>query len=189
MPMLTQMLSDPLTLSTIGVAALIILTMWFYAFRSWWLMRQESDVFRGVLSTLRKVGLDLHPEHPIRKRLELAPVVDLSFEEIARLLRSQDAGKAAEVLVRLRNRLSRIERYAQLAIYIGIIGTVSALVFSDTTDLTAFRSRLPMALITTLLGLLGAIVLSWVADRIESGLEDATQMVRDAVLEEPEGES
>ena len=111
----------------------------------------------------------------------MARVVDVSFEEIVHLLSNEGAGAAA-VLVELRNRLSWIERYAQFAIYIGIIGTVTALVLSDTTDLTAFRSQLPIALITTWFGLLGAIYLSWVAGKIESGLEDAAQIVRYALL-------
>ena len=190
MPMLTQTVSDPLTLTTIVVVALIIGLMCWYAFRSWALMRQKIDEFGGGLAVLRQVGLDLAPEHPIRKRLESAPVVDVSFEEIAHLLNSKEgAGAAAAVLVELRNRLSWIERYAQLAIYFGIIGTVAALVFSDTTDLTAFRSRLPIALITTLFGLFGAIVLSWVAGRIESGLENAAKIVREALLTGSGGES
>lgn len=189
MPMLTQTVSDPLTLSVIVVVALIIGLMCWYAFRSFALMRQEIGAFRGGLPVLRRVGLELPPEHPIRKRLESAPVVDVSFEEIAHLLGSEGTGAAAAVLVELRNRLSWIERYAQLAIYFGIIGTVTALVFSDTADLTAFRSRLPIALITTLFGLFGAIVLSWVAGRIESGLEDAAQIVRNALLQGSDRES
>ena len=44
-------------------------------------------------------------------------------------------------------------------------------------------------LITTLLGLFGAIVLSWVAGRIETGLEDAAQIVRNALLKGSDGES
>ena len=198
MPMLTQTISDPLTLTVVVLTIVVIVLMCWDAFRSFRLMRQEFDAFRGGLSVLRQVGLDLCPEHPIRKRLESAPVVDLSFEEIAHLLGikgsedsegSKDAGAAAAVLVKLRNRLSWIERYAQFAIYFGIIGTVTALVISDTTDLTAFRSRLPIALITTLFGLFGAIVLSWVAGKIESGLEDAAQIVRDALLKGSGGES
>ena len=185
MPMLTQMVSDPLTL----VVALIIGLMCLYVVWRFALMRQEFDAFRGGLNVLGQVGRELPPEHPIRKRLESETVVDVSFEEIAHLLGSKGAGAAAAVLVKSRNLLSLSERCAQLAIYFGIIGTVTALVFSDPADLTAFRSRLPSALFTTLIGLFGAIVLSCVAGMIESRIENAAQNVRNALLKGMDGES
>ena len=138
-----------------------------------------AQVLRGGVTVLRQIGLDLPPEHPIHKRLESAPVVDVSFEEIAHLPGSKGAGGAAEELVKLRNRLSWIERFAQLAIYLGIFGTVLALVMSDTTDLTAFRSQLPTALSTTFIGLLGAIVLSVLSGVVESRIEVAALRGRD----------
>lgn len=60
---------------------------------------------------------------------------------------------------------------------------------SDPTDLTAFRSQLPTALFTTFIGLIGAIVLSVLSGVVESGLEDAAQLVRNALLEGFDGES
>ena len=187
--MLIQVFSDPLTIGVLaGVLAAVFVMICFAAMWMFSAYRQ-SEVLRGGLTVLRRVGRDLPPEHPIRKRLESAPVVDVSFEEIAHLLGSKGAGVAAEELVKLRNRLSWIERFAQLAIYLGIIGTVIALVFSDPTDLTAFRSQLPTALITTLIGLFGAIVLSGVAGMVESKFENAAQLVRNALLEGFGGES
>ena len=187
--MLIQALSDPLTLGVLAGVSAAVFVMICLAARWSYLAYRRSEVLRIGLPVLRSLGRDLPPEHPIRKRLESAPVVDVSFEEIAHLLCTKDAGVAAEELVKLRNRLSWIERFAQLAIYLGIIGTVTALVFSDTTDLTAFRSQLPTALITTLIGLFGAIVLSGVAGMVESKFENAAQLVRNALLKGFDGES
>ena len=188
--MLIQALSDPLTKGILAAVGVVILVMIIVAVFWWGISAyRQSEVLRGGLTVLRRFGRDLPPEHPIRKRLESAPVVDVSFEEIAHLLASEDAGVAAKELVKLRNRLSWIERFAQLATYLGIFGTVLALVMSDPTDLAAFRSRLPIALITTLFGLFGAIVLTWVAGWLESRLENAAQLVRDALLNGFDGES
>lgn len=192
--MLIQALSDPLTIGVLGVlaagvVAVVVMLMICLAAKWMFSARRQSDVFRGGLTELRRVGRDLPPEHPIRKRLESARVVDVSFEEIAHLLSREGAGGAAEELVKLRNHLSWIERFAQLAIYLGIFGTVFALVMSDPTDLTAFRSQLPTALLTTFIGLIGAIVLSVLAGMVESRIENAAQLVRNALLEGFDGES
>ena len=187
--MLIQMLSDPLTIGVlVGVAAAVVVMI---VVAVWWLslVYRKSEALLGGLTELRRFGRDLPPEHRIRKRLESAPVVDVSFEEIAPLLGSEGVGVAAKELVKLRNRLSWIERFAQLAIYLGIFGTVFALVRSDPTDLTAFRSQLPTALYTTFIGLLGAIVLSVLSGVVETRLEDAAQRVRDALLKGLDGES
>ncbi|MCA9720432.1 MAG: hypothetical protein H6713_27455 [Myxococcales bacterium] len=137
----------------------------------------------GGLSVLRRVGAQLHHEHPIRKRLEAAPVVDLSFEEIARLMVGDRVEPAARALILLRERVGWIERFAQYAIHLGILGTVFALVSSDPTDLEGFRARLPIALGTTFWGLIGALVLSALAGACESLLERASTYVREALLE------
>ena len=181
--MLIQALSDPLTIGVLaGVLVAVVVMICFAA--GWSILAyRQTDVLRGGLTAVQQFRRDLPPEHPIRKRLESAPLVDVSFEEIARLLSREGAGGAAEVLVKSRNRLSWIERFAQLAIYLGILGTVFALVMSNPTDLTAFRSQLPTALSTTFIGLIGAIVLSVLAGVVESRIENAALRVRNALLE------
>jgi hypothetical protein len=144
---------------------------------------RQRDLLIGGLMVLRRIGSQLASDHPIRRRLESAPVVDLSFEEIARLMSGQKVEPAARTLIRLGERLGWIERFAQLAVHLGILGTVFALVNSDPTDLEGFRARLPMALGTTFWGLIGAIALSIVAGACESLLERAAQHVREALLE------
>lgn len=143
---------------------------------------RQRDVLTGGLLVLRRIGAQLAADHPIRRRLESAPVVDLSFEEIARLMNGQQVEPAARTLVRLGERIGWIERFAQLSVHLGILGTVFALVSSDPTDLEGFRARLPMALGTTFWGLIGAIALSIVAGACESLLERASQLVREALL-------
>jgi hypothetical protein len=143
---------------------------------------RQRDVLTGGLQVLRKIGAQLAADHPIRRRLESAPVVDLSFEEIARLMSGQQVEPAARTLVRLAERLGWIERFAQLSVHLGILGTVFALVNSDPNDLTGFRASLPMALGTTFWGLIGAIGLSLVAGACESLLEQTAQHVREALL-------
>ncbi len=168
--------------------------------------RSAFDRLVGGLGVLRRVAAELSADHPIRKRLEAAPVVDLSFEEIARLLEGEagraeaaraNAGSsaagseaAAHVLIRLRERIAWIERFAQFAVHLGILGTVFALVASDPTDLDSFRARLPTALGTTFWGLIGALGLSGVAGACETVLERANLYVRTALLaglEQPRG--
>lgn len=183
--MLTQALLDPFSLIVLALVGLMV------GVASWWIVmaRREFDALGGGLSVLRRVGRDLPEEHPIRKRLESAPVVDVSFEEVAHLLGSKGVGASARVLVGLRERLGWIERFAQLSIHLGILGTVLALVTSDPSDLAAFRSRLPIALGTTFWGLIAAVVLSALAGAADSVLERAAQLVREALLEGFERES
>lgn len=145
--------------------------------------QQQLDRLAGALSVLRKVARQLPDEHPIRRRLESAPVVDLAFEEIARLLARDDAGQAASALVRLPGKIGWIERFGQFAVHLGILGTVFALVSSDPTDLEAFRARLPAALGTTFWGLIGALGLSSLAGFGEGVFRRAQQQVRTALLE------
>jgi hypothetical protein len=146
--------------------------------------RRAFDRLLGGLGVLRRIAGELQADHPIRRRLESAAVVDLSFEEIARLLEGDAArvDSAAHVLLRLRERITWMERFAQFAVHLGILGTVYALVTSDPTDLDAFRANLPMALGTTFWGLVGALGLSGIAGGAESVLERASLQVRMALL-------
>ena len=144
---------------------------------------QQRDVLSGGLRVLRTIGSQLAADHPIRRRLESAPVVDLSFEEVARLMSGQQVEPAARALIRLGERVGWVERFAQLAVHLGILGTVFALVSSDPTDLAGFRARLPTALGTTFWGLIGGMTLSVVAGACESLIERASQLVREALLE------
>lgn len=177
--MFVSALFDPLSLAVVLVIGIMILmsVLWHSA------GRQQFHALEGGLKMLRRIGLDLAPGHPIRKRLESAPVVDLSFEEIAKLMTGSSADEAARNLISLRQRLSWIERFAQYSIHLGILGTVFALVSSDPTDLEAFRARLPLALGTTFWGLIGALVLSTVAGASETVLDRASVLVRRALLD------
>lgn len=151
--------------------------------------QQAFDQVSGALKVLRRVAGELPTDHPIRKRLEAAPVVDLSFEEITRLMSGDKSEPAARALVRLGERIAWIERFAQFAVHLGILGTVFALVSSDPTDLEGFRERLPTALGTTFWGLVGALFISGIAGACESLVERARQHVRMALLEGLEREN
>lgn len=177
--MLWQALFDPFSVVVVITVGLML------ALSLSWLSgaARQRDVLTGGLRVLRRIGAQLADDHPIRRRLESAPVVDLSFEEIARLMHGHTVEPAARTLVRLAERIAWVERFAQLAVHLGILGTVLALVSSDPTDLEGFRARLPMALGTTFWGLIGAIALSIVAGACESLLERASQLVREALLE------
>ncbi|PRQ09180.1 MotA/TolQ/ExbB proton channel family protein [Enhygromyxa salina] len=175
-------LFDPL--SVLVLAAVLGMTgtsaLWFRQ------GQQAFDQVVGALEVLRQIAGQLADDHPIRRRLEAAPVVDLSFEEITRLLDGKGpsrAGPAARALVRLNERIAWIERFAQFAVHLGILGTVFALLSSDPTDLEGFRARLPTALGTTFWGLIGALMLSAVAGTCESLIERARLHVRMALLE------
>jgi hypothetical protein len=174
-----QALFDPF--SIVVLAAALVMT----ALSLGWLQgaARQRDVLAGGLLVLRKIGSQLAADHPIRRRLESAPVVDLSFEEVARLLSGQKVEPAARTLIRLAERIAWVERFAQLSVHLGILGTVFALVSADPTDLEGFRARLPLALGTTFWGLCGAIALSLVAGACESLLERASLLVREALLE------
>lgn len=177
--MFWQALFDPF--SIVVLAATLAMT----ALSLGWLRgaARQRDVLAGGLIVLRKIGAQLAADHPIRRRLESAPVVDLSFEELARLLSGQQVEPAARTLIRLGERIGWVERFAQLSVHLGILGTVFALVSADPTDLEGFRARLPMALGTTFWGLIGAIALSLIAGACESLLGRASQHVREALLE------
>jgi hypothetical protein len=174
-----QALFDPFSILVVVTVG----TMWLVSFG--WLRgaARQRDLLTGGLMVLRRIGAQLAADHPIRRRLESAPIVDLSFEEIARLMNGQKVEPAARTLIRLGERIGWVERFAQLSVHLGILGTVFALVSSDPTDLEGFRARLPMALGTTFWGLIGAIGLSIVAGACESLLERASQHVREALLE------
>jgi hypothetical protein len=176
--MLRQALFDPFSLVVL-VALLVMIGI----AASWQRAAQRQfDMLRGGLKLLRTIGRDLHGEHPIRKRLESAPVVDLSFEEIARLMVGEKWEPAARGLVALEAKIAWTERFAQFAVHLGILGTVFAMVTSDPTDLEGFRARLPAALGTTFWGLLGAIALSMLAGACESLFDRARVHVREALL-------
>ena len=176
--MLGKIFSDPAALLVMAVVTVLV------AVAGRWVAgnRRHFDALRGGLDVLRKVGRELPPEHPIRRRLESAPVVEVSFEEIAHLLGAEGVGAAALALLRLRSQLNWIERFGQLAVHLGILGTVFALVTADFGDPEAFRTKLPIALGTTLFGLIGAVVLSLLGGVAESVLDRATEAVRDALL-------
>jgi hypothetical protein len=176
--MLRQALFDPFSL-----AVLVALLVMIGIAASWHRAAQRQfDVLRGGLNVLRRIGRELHVEHPIRKRLESAPVVDLSFEEIARLMIGERWEPAARGLVALEAKIAWTERFAQFAVHLGILGTVFAMVTSDPTDLEGFRARLPSALGTTFWGLIGAIGLSMLAGACESLFDRARAHVREALL-------
>ncbi|MEM7155940.1 MAG: hypothetical protein AAF799_24020 [Myxococcota bacterium] len=177
--MILPTLFDPL-----GIAVLVFVLAMVGVSLMWFRNAQrQHDALTGGLSILRRVGRELPDSHPIRRRLESAPIVDLAFEEIARLMAGQKVAPAAQALVRLPGKIGWIERFAQFAIHLGILGTVFALVSSDPTDLEGFRARLPSALGTTFWGLVGALALSSIAGVCESLFDRAQIHVREALLE------
>ncbi len=177
--MIWQSLFDPL-----GVVVLLAVIAMVVGAALWYRQGQQAfDQLSGALQVLRRIAGELHDEHPIRRRLESAPVVDLSFEEITRLMTGDASEPAARAVIRLGERIGWIERFAQFAVHLGILGTVFALVSSDPTDLEGFRARLPMALGTTFWGLVGALALSGIAGACETLIERARQHVRLALLE------
>jgi len=177
--MLVESLFDPFS-----IAILVITGLMTVVSLSWWRIGvSRFERLRGGLQVLRRVGRQLAMDHPIRKRLESAPVVDLSFEEIARLMTGDRVEPTARALIELQTKMSWIERFAQFSTHLGILGTVYALVTSDPTDLDAFRASLPTALGTTFWGLVGALVLSAIAGACDTLFERARQHVREALLE------
>lgn len=176
--MLGEALLDPFSIFVVVVVAVFLVVA-----VSWWAAaRRRADELAGGIAVLRRVAAELEESHPIRRRLESAPVVDLSFEEMARLMAGEQTEPAARVLVGLEGRIGWVERFAQLAVHLGILGTVFALVTSDPTDLESFRARLPVALGTTFWGLVGAVGLSVVAGACESVLDRAKAAVREGLL-------
>lgn len=161
----------------------IIAVMMLISFLWYRAGQRQLDILAGGLQMLRRIGSELSDGHPIRRRLESAPVVDLSFEEIAKLMVGQRVEPAARELVQLEDKISWMERFSQYAVQLGILGTVFALVTSDPTDLEAFRGKLPIALGTTFWGLIGAVVLSSLAGAAETVLDGARHRVRQALLD------
>ena len=177
--MLLRTLFDPLGVAVLlAVAAMLGLALAWLGHG-----RKALDRLTGGLGVLRRIAGQLPVEHPIRKRLESAPVVELSFEEITRLMSGGASEPAARALIRLGERVAWIERFAQFSVHLGILGTVFALVSSDPTDLVGFRARLPAALGTTFWGLVGALGLSALAGVCEGLLERGRQAVRLALLD------
>ncbi len=176
--MIVDALFDPLSIAVL----VVVLAMGALSLSWYGRGRARFDELRGGLKVLRNVGRQLAADHPIRRRLESAPVVDLSFEEIARLMAGDRVEPAARTLIALQAKTPWIDRFAQYSVHIGILGTVFALVSSDPTDLESFRAGLPIALGTTFWGLVGALGLSAVAGGCEDTLEHARQHVREALL-------
>lgn len=177
--MLVSTLFDPLALIVLTAILAMVGTSGY-----WFRRGQEAfDQVVGALKVIRQVAAELPPGHPIRKRLETAPVADLSFEEVTRLMSGDPNEPATHELLRLAARMAWVERFAQFSVQLGILGTVFALVSSDPTDLEGFRARLPMALGTTFWGLIGALGLSGIAGACEGLLERARRHVRLALLE------
>ncbi len=184
--MILRSLFDP-----IGIAVLVAVLAMTLGSAYWFrLGQQAADQLHGGLQLLRRIARQLDANHPIRRRLESAPVSELSLEELSRLLSGDRSESAARALLRLSERISWIERFAQFAVHLGILGTVFALVSSDPTDLVGFRARLPSALGTTFWGLCGALALSGIAGACESLLDRARLSLRVALLDgfEPEPE-
>jgi hypothetical protein len=176
--MILPALFDPLS-----IAVLVILLGMIALSLAWYRgARSHLHEVRGALRVLRRVAGQLAADHPIRKRLEAAPVVDLAFEEIARLLSGDRVEPDARALAELPAKIAWIERFAQYAVHLGILGTVFALVSSDPTDLQAFRASLPTALGTTFWGLVGALALSSIAGVCDTLHEHAKLHVREALL-------
>jgi hypothetical protein len=176
--MLIHALFDPLSIAVLVIVAGMLAVSLRWHSRG----RARLEQLRGGLAVLRNVGRELAADHPIRKRLESAPVVDLSFEEIARLMAGDRVEPAARALIELQTKAPWIDRFAQYAVHLGILGTVFALVSSDPTDLESFRAGLPMALGTTFWGLVGALALSAIGGACDTTLERARLHVREALL-------
>ncbi len=169
-----------------GFGSLIVLTaviaMSFTAWRWYEAGKTSLASLSGAARALRLVAGDLPDNHPIRRRLEAAPIVEVALEELANLMAGTEQGNAARGLVLLQDRAIWVERFAQVAVHLGLLGTVAALVASNPNDLEAFRSQLPLALGTTLWGITGALGLSWLGGSVESLLARATREVRDGLL-------
>lgn len=136
----------------------------------------------GAARAVRSVAADLPESHPIRRRLEAAPVVEIALEEVAVLMAGEPAEAPARGLVLLQDRFIWVDRFAQIAVHLGLLGTVASLVAADPSNLDLFRSRLPIALGTTLWGLIGALGIGWIGGTIETLLARANREVRDGLL-------
>lgn len=169
-----------------GVGSLVVLVaVAAMAVVSWrWLEAGKASLaaLGGAARALRHVAAELPEHHPIRRRLESAPIVEVALEEVAGLMAGSEAGSAARGLVQLQDRSIWVERFGQVAVHLGLLGTIAALVASNPGDLDAFRSRLPLALGTTFWGLVGALALTWLGGSVESLLARAGRDVRDGLL-------
>lgn len=140
--------------------------------------RQHLDQLRGGAQVLAHLAADLPADHPVRVRLERAPVAELSLEELVVLVRDDAGGPAARGLLALQQRAAWIERFAQFAVHLGILGTVLALMLVDAGEVDSFRARLPMALSTTFFGLIGALMLGTIGGAVDAVLEQARVRLR-----------
>lgn len=150
----------------------------------WFRIGQRSvDQLTGGLHALRRFSADLSPNHPVRKRIESAPVVEISLEEVAKLMSTHSSGAAVEGLLALQQRSAWIERFSQICVHLGILGTVLSLVASDPSKMESFRQQLPMALGTTFWGLIGTLVLSTISGAVNGSLERTAQLIRRALID------
>lgn len=145
--------------------------------------RTSLDQLTGAAQVLRAVQKELPADNPIRRRLESAPVSEISFEELAQLMASDPTKEAAaRGLIALTRHVRWLERFGQVAIHMGILGTVAALITSDPSNLASFRGQLPLALGTTFWGIVGALTLSSLAGVADGIIDSAEQRVRNGLL-------
>lgn len=168
-------------ISSLVVLALVT-TMLGISLRWYFTARARREALLGGLSVLRNLAPELPPSHPVRRRLESSPVAEISFEEIVALVREPQLEPSARVLLQLADRAAWVDRFAQFAVHLGIMGTVLALLSMDASDLQGFRSSLPKALGTTFWGLVGALSLSAVAGLCDSLLGNVTRQAREALV-------
>lgn len=171
-------ISPTSVLVLIAVVAMVVVSV------RWFRTGQRSvDQLTGGLHALRRFSSDLSPNHPVRKRIESAPVVEISLEEVAKLMATDSSGAAVEGLLALQQRNAWIERFAQTCVHLGILGTVMSLVASDPNDMESFRGQLPMALGTTFWGLIGTLCLSTISGWVNNDLERTGQLIRRALID------
>lgn len=89
---------------------------------------------------------------------------------------------AARGLIALTRHVRWFERFGQIAIHMGIPGTVAALITSDPSNLASLRGQLPLALSTTFWGIVGALMLSSLAGVADGIIDSAEQRVRNGLL-------
>lgn len=178
------MILKALFVSPMSLLVLLAIIGMIYTAIRWFKTGQRSlDLLTGGLDVVRQLGAKLPDNHPVRKRLESAPVVEISLEELSKLMAHDRAAQAVKGLLVLQRRVSWIERFAQFSVHLGILGTVVALVTSDPTDMGSFRQQLPTALGTTFWGLAGTLILSTIAGWVDDELERTSQLVRRALLD------
>ncbi len=180
--MFLQALTDTPSLVVLGLVLVML------AIGGWWTSQAYSRVAElgGATKVLRSIGLELDEAHPIRRRLESTRADNISLEELASLLSNhKEAADLVEALLALQVSMRWIERFAQMSIHLGILGTVVALVGTDPSDIEVFRASLPRALGTTFWGLIGALGLSTLAGYAESVEEKAARELRKALVPVP----